>query len=193
MQAFVHERLQALQRLLARSSAVLAKYNRLDLDLTAALTDFLDDAIASYRALGRAPQENQLLALQAQFVSAQQGTHPITLERVVGHRRELQRAIALQVLQRSADLLRTDMARDNQALDDARVQLRTIVLLALRDGLLPLKGRHPPSQQQLDTLWRHVLLAPDIQLAARQVAMQLGLYDIQLLLAELILALRPSP
>ncbi len=191
MQAFVHERLRVLQRLQARSSEVLAKYNRLDLDLATALTDLLDEAIAGFHALGRASNENQLLALKAQFVSAQQGTHPITLERVTGHRRELQRAIALQVLLRSAELLRADIARDSQALDDARGQLRTIVLLALREGLLPLKARRPPSQRQLDTLWRNLLRAPDIQLAARQLAMQLSAYDIQLLLAELILALQP--
>jgi len=191
VQAFVHERLRVLQRLQARSSEVLAKYNRLDLDLAAALTDLLDEAIAGFHALGRASNENQLLALKAQFVSAQQGTHPITLERVTGHRRELQRAIALQVLLRSAELLRADIARDSQALDDARGQLRTIVLLALREGLLPLKARRPPSQRQLDTLWRNLLRAPDIQLAARQLAMQLSAYDIQLLLAELILALQP--
>ena len=192
MQAFVHERLQALQRLLARSSEVLAKYNRLDLDLAAALTDFLDEAVAVCRALGRASNENLLLALKAQFVSAQQGIHPVTLERVSGHRRELQRAIALQVLQRSAELLRADIARDSQALDEGRGQLRTIVLLAIRDGLLPLQARRPPSQRQLDALWRHLLQAPDIQLAARQVALQLGVYDIQLLLAELIQAARSS-
>jgi len=191
VQAFVHERLRVLQRLQARSSEVLAKYNRLDLDLATALTDLLDEAIAGFHALGRASNENQLLALKAQFVSAQQGTHPITLERVTGHRRELQRAIALQVLLRSAELLRADIARDSQALDDARGQLRTIVLLALREGLLPLKARRPPSQRQLDTLWRNLLRAPDIQLAARQLAMQLSAYDIQLLLAELILALQP--
>lgn len=186
MQAFVHERLQVLQRLLARSSEVLAKYNRLDLDLAAALNEFLAEAIAGARALGRAPLENQLLALQAQFVSAQQGTHPLTLERVTGHRRELLRAVALQVLQRSAELLREDIARDSQALADGRAQLRPMVLAAIQQGLVSLHPRKALSQHQLEALWRGLLKEPDIHLAARQLAMQLGVYDIQLLLAELV-------
>lgn len=185
MQAFLHERLQALQRLLARSSAVLAKYNRLDLDLAAALTDFLDEAIAGSRTLGRAQLENQLLALQAQFVSAQQGTHPLTLERSTGHRRELQRAVALHVLQRSAELLRDDIARDDRALAEGRALLRPIVLAAIQHGLVDPQANAPLGQPALEALWQSLLKSPELHLAARQLAMQLGVYDIQLLLAEL--------
>lgn len=188
MQTFLHERLQALQRLLARSSEVLAKYNRLDLDLAAALTDFMDEAIAGSRTLGRAQLENQLLALLAQFVSAQQGTHPLTLERTIGHRRELQRSVALHVLQRSAELLRADIALDSQALSDGRALLRPIVLAAIQQGLVDPRAGAPPGQPELEALWGSLLQSPDIHLAARQLAMQLGVYDIQLLLAELIQA-----
>lgn len=188
MQTFLHERLQALQRLLARSSEVLAKYNRLDLDLAAALTDFMDEAIAGSRTLGRAQLENQLLALLAQFVSAQQGTHPLTLERTTGHRRELQRSVALHVLQRSAEILRADIALDSQALSDGRALLRPIVLAAIQQGLVDTRAGAPPGQPELEALWGSLLQSPDINLAARQLAMQLGVYDIQLLLAELIQA-----
>lgn len=188
MQTFLHERLQTLQRLLARSSEVLAKYNRLDLDLAVALTDFVDEAIAGSHALGRAQLENQLLALQAQFVSAQQGTHPMTLERAVGHRRELQRSVALHVLQRSAELLRADIVLDGQALDAGRALLRPIVLAAIQQGLVDTQAGTPPGQPELEALWSRLLKSPDLHLAARQLAMQLGVYDIQLLLAELIQA-----
>ena len=82
MLPFLHDRLQKLQQLLERSNAVFFKYNQLDLDLALALTGFLDEAISLYRALNRTSTENELLALKAQFVSAEHGTHPLTLERI---------------------------------------------------------------------------------------------------------------
>ncbi|MBL8350547.1 MAG: hypothetical protein JNL87_09545 [Burkholderiaceae bacterium] len=186
MQPFLHGRLQSLERLLARASEVLAKYNRLDLDLAPALTGFLDDAIATQRALQRGPAENELLALKAQFVAAEHGVHPVTLERATGHRRELVRGVALRVLQQSAEQLRNDIARDRQRLDEASVQLRPIVLLAFRQGLITSRTRRPMSNARLETLWRDLLREPDVALAARQLAMQLSLHDILLLLADLV-------
>lgn len=187
MLPFLHDRLHKLEQLLEHSSELLAKYNRLDLDLAAALTEFLDEAIAAYRALSRTSVENELLALKAQFVSAEHGTHPLTLERVTSHRREMMRAIALQVIQQSALVIRTDIGKDTQLLDDAGSQLRPIVLLAIRDGLIP-PGQGPLTQQQLEQLWQTILSKPETGMAARQIAMQVSVFDIQLLLADLIAA-----
>ena len=192
MQPFLHQRLQALAGLQAASSAMLAKYNRLDLDLAPALSAFLDQAVQGYRALGLASAENRLLALQAQTVSAAQGTHPDTLERVASHRRELQRAVALRVLQHSAEQLRGDIERDQRQLDDTRAQLRPMVLLALQLGLVTLRGRQPPALARLETLWRAMLAHADLQLAARQLAMQASVHDVLLLLAGLVEAARGS-
>ena len=192
MLPFLHDRLQAMERLLARSSEMLAKYNRLDLDLAPALTEFLDQAIAGYHALNRAEVQNQLLALKAEFVSAGQGTHPLTLEKVTSRRREMVRAIALRVLQKSAEQLRADIERDAGLLANAGAQLRPIVLAAIQKGLIPLGQAKPVNQKQLDKLWRALLADSDLQLAARQVAMQVSVYDIQLLLADLIQAARPQ-
>ena len=90
------------------------------------------------------------------------------------------------MLQQSALQLRTDYEQVTQTLNEARIQLRPIVLLAMQKGLIP---QHKQiSQHQLDELWRSLLKEPDIVLAARQVAMQISLFDIQLLLSELITA-----
>ena len=127
-----------------------------------------------------------MLALQAEFVSAGQGVNPMTLERVTSHRREMQRAIALRVLQRSAEQLRADLERDARGLADAGAQLRPLLLAAMQKGLVRPRRGKPMSQAQFHRLWRAVLGEPDLALAARQVAMQLSVYDIHLLLADLI-------
>lgn len=190
MLPFLHDRLQKLERLLEHSSAALTKYNRLDLDLAAALTGFLDEAIAGYKTANRADVENELLALKAQYTLAQRGVHPLSLERITSHRRDMERAIALRVLQQSTQRLRADYGQDQQALAESRAQLRPILLQAMRKGLIDLLSHRTFTQQQLDELWQTILREPELQLAARQVAMQLSPIDIHILLGELIAAAR---
>jgi hypothetical protein len=186
MLPFLHDRVRSLQKLLAASSAVLAKYSRLDLDFAPALGAHLDESIAAFRAMGRTSSENQWLAWQAQFVSASHGTNPLTLERVTSHRREMQRAIALRVLQQSAEQLRADLDRDSATLAEAGNQLRPIVLAAMHKALIVVKAGRAPTQKQLEKFWAAVLADADLQLAARQVMMAVSIYDIQVLLADLI-------
>lgn len=187
MQVFLHDRLQKLRGLLTRSNEVLGVYDRLEFNLAACVTGFLNEAIAAHHAMQLAPEENALLALKAQFVSAEQGTHPDTLLRITGHKRELIRGIALRVLQHSAEQLRNDTNRDEQRLGDARRQLQPLVLLALREGLIKLPLRKRLDQRQLQLLWDTLTLASDSTLAARQLAMQVSPYDVLLLLDEQIL------
>jgi phospholipase/lecithinase/hemolysin len=188
MLPFVHDRLQKLERLLERSNTALTKYSRLDIDLAAALTELLDEAIGHYKTANRADIENELLTLKALHTSAQRGVDPISLERVTTHRRDMQRAIALRVLQQSAQRLRADYSQDQQALADGGALLRPIVLQAMHKGLIDGLSRRTLTQQQLDDLWQTMLSEPEIQLAARQVAMLLSPIDIQLLLGDLIAA-----
>ncbi len=190
MLPFLHDRLQKLRLLLTQSSEVFVKYNRLDLDFGPALTGWLDEAIAANRALGRAGVENELLALKAQLVSAEHGIQPSTGERVTSHRRAMIRSVALRVLQQSAQQLRADIAADDQSLAEARAQLRPILLLAIQKGLVTLEPPVTISQPEIDRLWRALLKEPETHLAAQQIAMQFSLFDVQLLLSDLIAAAR---
>lgn len=184
MLPFLYHQLQLLQQAIERSNAVLVKYNGLALDLSVALTEFLDEAITIYHTLNQATAENELLALKAQVVSAEQGVHPLTLERVTSHRRAMFRGVALLVLQQSTLKLRTDTEQITQKLNEGRMQLRPIVLLAMQKSLIPQSEQI--NQNQIEDLWRKLLEEPEIQLAARQIAMQLSLLDIHFLLLELI-------
>lgn len=192
MQVFVHDRLRKLDALLLRSSQVLVKYNNLDLDLAVAVSHFLDEAIDVHRTMQLNADENALLALKAQFVSAEHGTHPDTLLRSTGHRRELVRAIALRVLQHSAEQLRHSTADLQHKLLEATRQLQPLVLLALREGLLPLRRRRL-SPRAVQRLWTALLEASVSALAARQLAMQISIYDILLLLGEQVDSATSNP
>lgn len=186
MLPFLHDRLRTLNRVLDQSNDVLAKYNRRDLDVGGALTELLDVSIAAYHGLNRATVENRLLALKAECVAASAGTNPLTLERVTTFRRTMQRATALRVLELSAEQLRGDIDADARQLADASALLRPIVLAGIQRGVIPLPWPGGDDQGALDRLWRELLTESDIQLAARQLAMQVSIYDIQLLLTDLL-------
>ncbi|MDP8912657.1 MAG: hypothetical protein M3N39_03660, partial [Pseudomonadota bacterium] len=65
-------------------------------------------------------------------------------------------------------------------------QLRPITLFAIQKGLT--KGTDPQNQSQLDALWRTLLKQPETELPAREVAMQISPFDVQLLLGQLLAA-----
>lgn len=186
MLPFLHERLRALGALLDQSSAVLAKYNACDLDLHGALTDLLDESVAVYRRLNWATAENRLLALQSEYVAAREGTNPLTLERVVSHRRALQRAVALRVLNESSEQVRSDVEDDTQRLADVTALLRPIVLAGIQRDVIRIPWPTPSDPEAVARVWRDVLAHPELRLAGRQVAMQMSVYDIHLLLVPLL-------
>lgn len=192
MLPFLHHRLQLLLQLLERANTVLVKYTQLDLDLAAAMVEYLDAAIAAYHTLGEAGGENELLALKAQFVSAESGTHPLTLERVTTYRRQMMRAVALLVLQQSARKLRADADQATQKLEEGRTQLLQLVLLAMEKRVIPPNQPAPIDQNQLEAIWRQLREEPETQLVARQLAMQLNIIDIQLLLSDLLSVAQPA-
>lgn len=191
MLPFLHGRRQQLAQVLERSNEVFGKFSRMDLDLAPALAAHLDEAVALYRARGDSKAENELLALKAQLVATEQGINPLTSERIAGHRRQLIRAIALRVLQQSALVLRADAETIDGQLADAGRQLRPIALLGIQKGLIVLDPA-PKDQDELDAVWKALASEPEIALAARQLAMQVGPFDLLLLLGELIAAAAAS-
>lgn len=191
MQPFRHDRLARLTHLLQQANAVLRKYNSADLDLPQAVTGFLDEAVASYAALGLASGENTLLTLHAQFVSAQGGTNPISLEQVKSHRRSMARTIALHVLQQASNLLQTDAAELQKSLADTRLLLTAVVLNAAERNLIVADFPTDPSLQQLGSLWTALAGDTELKAAAHRVALLASPTDILLLLGELLKELRP--
>jgi hypothetical protein len=183
MRPFLHGRLAKWRRLLELSSATLAKYNQLDLDLAPALTAYLNDAIATYHALERVEAENRLLAAKARFVTAQQGVDPLRYEPVTTRRRSMQRTVALHVLQESSEQVRFDHLTDRQALEQGLEDLRPLVLVARERGWVPLP---PYDQVALEVLWRRIQSEPETGTTARSFDLRLHVADVLLLLEQLL-------
>ena len=104
----------------------------------------------------------------------------------------MMRAVALLVLQQSARKLRADADQATQKLEEGRTQLLQLVLLAMEKRVIPPNQPAPIDQNQLEAIWRELREEPETQLVARQLAMQLNIIDIQLLLSDLLSAAQPA-
>jgi hypothetical protein len=186
VQPFIHERIQRFDHLLSTASAALRAYNDLELETATIVVGFLAETSAAYQTMGNAAAENEMLALQAQLTSARRGVDPMTLERATTRRRELERAVALRVLLVSGERLRTDHAHLQQRLRETREQLAPIVVYALQKGLAAPVPDQPPTQVDLEHLWRALLDDPESQAAARHLAMSVATHDLLLLMADLL-------
>lgn len=186
MLPFLHGRLRVLERLLERSGGVLRKFNDQDLDVHVAFGALLDEAAAAYRDLGRATAENRVLALKAECVAASHGTNPQTLEQVTSHRRAMQRGVVLRTLQVLTEQLRADVNADEAKLAEAAALLRPIVLAGAQKGIVPLPWPSPGDAAAVEALWRALGADAELRLATRQVAMQVSLPDVHLVLDDLL-------
>jgi hypothetical protein len=168
------------------SSTVLVAYNSGELDVAVRLERFLDASIATMRTAGLTSIENEFLAWKAQLRSALEGTNPLTLERPTTYRRRMQRSVVLHVILQSSERLRAEAAVVNDRLDEARALLARILLHARQEGLVPGDLTRPPSQHELEALWRSLYAHPATGAAARQLAIQVSQPDIYIMLAELV-------
>ena len=73
---------------------------------------------------------------------------------------------------------------DDASFDEIAERLE--VVAAIQKGLVDVSRCAPRDHPDLERLWRDLLADDDIQLAARQVALQVSVYDIQLLLVTLL-------
>ena len=188
MQRFMHGRQQRLAALLDSCNDAMRAYTAHQLDIVATAGDFLGRASAAYEALGDPDAESDMLALKAQLSSARGGMHPMTLERIAGHRRETERSIVLHVLVSSADRLRADYAATRQSLAVAQSQLVPILTVAAQRGLLSATAGGTLTQLELEQLWQALCADAEIRPAARQVAMTVSVTDVLLLLSDLLIA-----
>jgi len=188
MRPFLHQRLRRIDELISASNLALQAYLEQNPSLANIVTRFFEQAGATYHRLGLSDGENELLALGAQFAAARHGIDPVSLERRNHHRRELERAVAVHVLQAGAARIRADGARFWQTFDDTTERLLPIVAVGIQKGLIPLAANDPDAVE-LETIWRSLLDDRDLQAAARPIAMTIAQPDVVIIIADLLAGL----
>ena len=187
MLPFLHDRLTRYAALLESSSAAMTAYAANDAGYAVAVADHLAATAAAYESMGSSDAENAVRASGAELEAARRGVDVGTGVRVETRRREFERSAALRVLLATAQRLRDDHGQARSTLDEAREQLGPVVVFALDHGLMP-AGFGAPTQDELEKLWRAILLRPESRGTAQVLAMRLSQPDILLLLGDLLVA-----
>lgn len=186
MLPFLHQRLQGLEPLLQSADDAL----RATSDSSPALVDLvlahLDAAGAVYAELSVPDARNLVVELAAQMAAARDGINPLTHERVATRRREMQRTVALHLVQASSERLRTDYADVSRSLTALRERLTPLALYAVQEGLVPPTPDGDLPQAELEAVWQALLQDPQSRGAARQVAATATFPDILITLGDLL-------
>jgi hypothetical protein len=190
---FMHHRLQGLEQLLQSANIALRAHTDRDPGLGAVVVAYLNDAITAYHGFGIPDAENEMVVLKAQVAEARDGVNPLTLERVTTRRREMQRTVALHVLQASGERLRADYADVRRSLTELRDRLSPLALYALQKGLVPSASSRDLTQSELEQLWQALMVDPESQPAARRVALGATTIDALLVLGDLLESVRSLP
>lgn len=185
---FLHGVVQALEDVLDSANAVLDQYSDRDVgDGTALAEDLLARATTTYKDLGMSQAENEMRTLRTKLQQARAGVDPRSGLHVPVRRRQMQQAISFEVVREACSRWRLDHAHAVQLIDQLRDRMRPLIEFSLEAGLLgDPRVSPPPTQAQLEGIWR--ALTDDAQAgpAARQVTMTASLADIQVVFRDLV-------
>lgn len=187
MQRFYHNDQQQLIQLLNVFNEVSAKYSRKEFDTDIALKALLDKAVTRYKDAGLTDKESQARLLQAELATAERGIHPETRERVTTRRSDMKMGVQLKVLQTLEHLLREELSAANDRLQEARDMLTQILLAAMQGGILnDATLANAGTEADLQAIWKLLAADKNIMLAQKRILMKVSMYDVLLLMEELI-------
>jgi hypothetical protein len=174
---------QVLQLLIT----ALEKYNARDMDAGIALKRALDQAIANYKELGKSNQESHLHTLQAEWVMAQRGINPQTLEKVTVRRNELANGTMFKVMQRAQQQLAADIEDVEMVLKEAGALLGQIIVAALQGRLIaPADIQAADSPDKIEMLWKQLGNDANILLGQQRVLLLVSRFDALLIFGDLL-------
>lgn len=187
MQRFYFNDKQQISQLLMAFNGVSEKFSKKDFDTDKALKQLLDNAIKVYKDAGFTDKESQLQLMRAELTSVEKGIHPLTYEKIMVRKGEMKMSICLKTLQSLEQLLRSDFSHCNDKLQEARDMISQILLAALQGGLVTdalLDSTN--TESELQKLWKLLATDANIALGQRRVLMSVSIYDVLLLMEELI-------
>ncbi|HKR63831.1 MAG TPA: hypothetical protein VJZ00_08870 [Thermoanaerobaculia bacterium] len=191
MQTLVHQELQQLTALTRTLVDTFALYNEQKSELHRTLLTLLDDTGTTFRDRGRADKESHTASLKAELTTALRGINPMTMEKPTVRRHEMQNAIAFRVLQSLELELRDSLQDAAQTLQRAEDLISQIVLAAMQKGLITNADiANATTQAAVDALWRSIASDAEIALAQKRVLLLVSVFDVTLLLDEVLARLR---
>jgi hypothetical protein len=183
---YLHEKAQ-LDKALQLLIIALEKYNGRDFDANEALKAAFDEAIGNYKALGKSSQESQFQALKAEWVTAQRGINPVTLEKVSIRRNEMINTIKFKIMQKAQEQLGMDAAEVEATLKEVTLLISQIVVAALQAKLFTTKEiAGTEMEDDVEKLWKTIGADANIALGQSRVLLLISKFDALLIFGDLV-------
>lgn len=187
MQRFYFNDKQQFSQLLIAFNGVSEKFSKKDYDTDKALKQLLDNTIKVYKDAGFTDKESQLQMMRAELTSTEKNIHPLTYEKITVRKGEMKMSICLKTLQSLELLLRNDYTHCNDKLQEARDMISQVLLAGLQGGLLTDELLDSTNtESELQKVWKLLSTDNNIALGQRRVLMTVSIYDVLLLMEELI-------
>jgi hypothetical protein len=191
MQKFYYNENQKISGLLVLLNSVMKKFSSKDYDTDVMLLQCLDDCINTYQNLGRIQRESQLQSLRAEFITAQRGINPVTLERQNTRRNEMTNAIAFKVIQSTEQQLRQDFIENENILRQAGDLISQIIIASIQGGLLTDKDiTNIKETNEVEDAWNKISLDTNISIGQKRVLLLASKYDAIIMFGDLLLTLK---
>jgi hypothetical protein len=182
---------ERLNKALQLMIAALQKYNSKDFETDTALKLALDEALLVYKDLGKSNQQSQFEALMAEWVTAQRGINPITLEKVTVRRHEMLGTVKFKVMQRAQQQLAMDVEAVEAVLNEATTLVSQIIVAALQAGLItPADIQRADNADAVEMIWKNLDTDNNILLGQQRVLLMISRYDALLIFGDLLQQLR---
>ena len=191
MQKFYHNENAKITALLNQLNVVMMKFNTRDFDTDISLLQCLDLSIYTYKELGRIQKESQLQSLKAEFITAQRGINPVTLEKQNIRRHEMTNTIAFKVIQATEQQLRQDFTENENMLKQAGDLIVQIIIAAVQGGLLTdVDILNIKDSKDVENAWNKIGADPNIALGQKRVLLLVSKYDAMILFDDLLSAIK---
>jgi hypothetical protein len=183
---YLHEKAR-LDKALQLLIAAMEKYNARDFDADVALMTAFDEGIGIYKELGKSNQESRLQALKAEWVTAQRGINPVTLEKVSIRRNEMVNTIKFSVMQKMQQQLSEDTGEAEAILKEASVLISQIIIAALQAQLITERDiEMAGTEEEKEALWITAGKDNNISLGQKRVLLLISRFDALLIFGDLL-------
>ncbi len=183
---YLNEKMR-LDKALQLLTAALEKYNARAADADDALKTALDEATAIYKELGKSNQESLFQLLKTEWITAQRGINPVTLEKVSIRRNEMINTIKFKIMQKGQQQLGVDIDEVDASLKEATTLVSQIIIAALQAKLIGTKDIETiKSEDEIEGLWKTIGTDDNIAIGQKRVQLLISRFDALLLFGDLL-------
>lgn len=187
MQRFYYNDKNTITALINQLNTAMECYNNRQYNSDGYLVKLLQDGIRGYKALGYPDKESQLHSLQAEFVTAQRGINPYSLQKQQLRRNEMLLTVQFKILQALELQLRTDYTVAEEKLQQASTLVSQIIVAAFQGGLLTDKDiQKIKTQKDREDAWKKLDADANILLGKKRVLLLVSNFDALILFGDLL-------